>query len=655
LIKSFLRCFCVFSLTAQSLFAADRPTTRAEAVPSDDKLVLATPGLPGPIPYEKFGRFEGVGTAKYKYVITDRGGLSQAAGEGIYPNSSVSRDPAYQALLRKKELEGNHWNFTDTNTAAKNFYKWATAPEDPGVKQFYTAIMLERAGLLEAAVKGFYAVAVHFPKTVATTYYSTPWYMGPASLDRVEQILRRHPELGMRLEGAKIDIMGKFDKDPRNDVFLVNPGRLVKATRANRPETVDLGKLKEKQSLGTKAVRLRQFENGHWQLLVDEKPFPLRAVTYSVCPVGASPDRQTWDVSKDWQLLDTNKNGKHDGFFESYVDKNGNHKRDRNEPVVGDAKLLKDLGINTFRAYHHIYNKELFRKLYKDYGFRVLCGDLLGVYAVGSGASWSVGTDYADPAQQRNMLESVRKMVEEYKDEPYILMWVLGNENVYGVANNAGTNPTAFFAMVNKAAALIHELDPTRPVALANGDILFMDHLKTDAPNVDVIAANVYRGEQGFGRHLFRDVKELLDKPFFISEYGASAYGEGYTKEQAEAYHAMYLANNWEDMEAHMAGRGEGNVLGGVLFEWSDEWWKANADLPESVQKGRAEWYAAKAAGYKNLQPENHDTLPQFGLPFIDGWSYEEWFGLTGQGDGKDSPFVRVLRPAYHTLRKMWR
>src|SRR5579862_9033717 len=49
--------------------AMARPTTRGEAVPSDDNLVLSSPGISGPIPYEKFGHFDNVGTAAYHYVI----------------------------------------------------------------------------------------------------------------------------------------------------------------------------------------------------------------------------------------------------------------------------------------------------------------------------------------------------------------------------------------------------------------------------------------------------------------------------------------------------------------------------------------------------------------------------------------------------------
>lgn len=650
---------CSLLLISQAVSAARAPEyapkrSRSEAVPSSDPLALAFPGNSGPIPYEKFGRFEGVGTENYKYVITDRKGLITAAGEGIFPNTDVFKDPAYKTLMESHQLTGNHWQYVDGNSAAKNFYKWASTSEDPGVKQFYTAMMLERAGLLEHAIKAYYAVAVHFPKTVSFTYYDTPWYVGPASLDRADQLIRKFPELKLKLVDARIIIERKYDTDVKNDIFKINPGRLIQLKKMDVEKPQNFAKIDLEKTIGGPTFQLKKYANRQWQFLVGGQPFPIRAITYSATPVGRSPDRGTWNVSRDWQLLDTNNNGRHDGFDESYVDKNGNNRRDEDEPAVGDAKLLKDLGVNTLRAYHHLYDKELFRRLHKDYGFYILCGDLLGGYAVGSGATWTEGTDYNNSTHQDAMLASVRSMVEEYKEEPYILMWVLGNENVYGVANNAGKDPAAFFKFANRAAQMIHELDPSRPVALANGDLLFLDFIKENCPDIDVLGANVYRGEQGFGRQFFLDAQDALDRPVLITEYGTCAYGEGYTQDQAEAYQAMYLANNWEDLEANMNGRGVGNALGGVLFEFMDEWWKANSDLPEKVQRARAEWYASKSAVYKNLQPQIQDTVPQFGFPFLDGWSYEEWYGLASQGNGQDSPFSRVLRPAYFTIQKMW-
>src|SRR3989338_10985630 len=62
---------------------------------------LYDPGSESIVDYEKYGRFEGVGTDKYEYRITDRKGLAAALGEGIYPNNSVYKDPNYRLLATK--------------------------------------------------------------------------------------------------------------------------------------------------------------------------------------------------------------------------------------------------------------------------------------------------------------------------------------------------------------------------------------------------------------------------------------------------------------------------------------------------------------------------------------------------------------------------
>ncbi len=160
------------------------------------------------------------------------------------------------------------------------------------------------------------------------------------------------------------------------------------------------------------------------------------------------------------------------------------------------------------------------------------------------------------------MLDSVRKMVEEYKDEPYILMWVLGNENVYGVGNNSGKDPEAFFELVDRAAQLIHQLDPLALSRWPTEMCSYLDVIKEKAPHIDVFGANVYRGEQGFGRSFFQDVREQLDKPVLVTEFGAPAYAEGYSKDQAEAYQAMYLAITGKIFEAQHGGTRRGQCFG---------------------------------------------------------------------------------------------
>jgi beta-glucuronidase len=333
-----------------------------------------------------------------------------------------------------------------------------------------------------------------------------------------------------------------------------------------------------------------------------------------------------------WMTDDFNHNGKVDGPYDAFVDRNKNNIQDKDEPNVGDFKLMKGMGVNTIRLYHHPneINKELLRDLYKSYGIRVIMGDFLGKYALGSGAPWNPGTDYSDPEQRKNMLESVLGMVREFKDEPYILFWLLGNENVYGVACNADKDPDAFFKFVNEVALAIKEIDPDHPVAIANGDILYLDKFGKDAPAVDIFGANAYRGDYGFGR-LWKNVAEEADRPAFITEYGCSAYAGGKSLLEGEAPQANYLRSAWEDIYNNSAFKGGvGNVVGGVVFEYLDEWWK-------------------------QYEPFVHDTRGVAMGPFPDGYFHEEWFGIAGQGDGQLSPFLRQLRKSYYMYQRMWR
>ncbi|MFH1760801.1 MAG: glycoside hydrolase family 2 TIM barrel-domain containing protein, partial [bacterium] len=317
---------------------------------------------------------------------------------------------------------------------------------------------------------------------------------------------------------------------------------------------------------------------------------------------------------------------------DSFVDKNRNNLQDEDELVTGDFKLMQNMGVNTIRLYHHPLkvNKELLRDMYKTYGIRVIMGDFLGKYAIGSGATWTPGTDYNNKEQQKKMIESVEQMVKEFKDEPYILFWLLGNENVYGYACNANEYPKAYFKFTNEVAKIIKSIDPEHPVAICSGDILFLDKFGKSASNIDIFGTNAYRGEYGFGS-FWRQVKEQTGKPAFITEFGCPSYAQGKSVDEAEELQAQYHLGSWEDIEDNMAFQGQaGNALGAVIFEWLDEWWKA-------------------------YEPALHDTKGLWTGPFPDGYMHEEWLGVVGQGDGKESPFLRQLRKAYYMYQKKWK
>lgn len=601
-------------------------------------ITLHDPGLEDIVDYEKYGEFQGAGTENYRYIIRDQSGLAAATGEGIFPNTtSVRWNPHFVKAREQNRLEPSHWDLFHSPDREAAFFRWALYPEPKGVSLFYLGSLLEQAGLYKHALKAYYAIVVHFPSAVGWTYWKTPWYVGQAAIAKIQHICKTHPELKMKLVDAKITVANGYDHDINNDVFIVSPGMMVSNGSLMEHGVVDKVKtfMKHKtqqpvkRSSGVGRVRLVQYESGDWQLFVGDKPFLMKGITYAPTKVGQGPDDGTLTS---WMEYDFNKNGKCDGPYEAFIDKNKNNLQDKNERSIGDFYLMKQLGVNVIRLYHqpHQINKELLRAMYQDYGIMVIMGDFLGKYAIGSGASWFEGTDYENPQHQKNMLESVKKMVLEFKDEPYILMWLLGNENVYGLACNADKKPEAFFKFCNDAALLIKTLDSEHPVAVASGDVLFLDRFAKYCDEVDAFGTNAYRGNYGFGA-FWQQVKELSDKPAFITEYGCPAYAMGMTGKEAEQAQADYLVSCWRDIEDNMAGGvGQGNAIGGILFEYLDEWWKA-------------------------YEPAFHDSKGLFAGPFPDGYMHEEWLGICGQGDGSKSPFLRTPRLSYYALQKSWK
>jgi len=230
----------------------------------------------------------------------------------------------------------------------------------------------------------------------------------------------------------------------------------------------------------------------------------------------------------------------------------------------------------------------------------------------------------------------VRQKVLDLRGEPWVLLWLLGNENnmrgdysgVNATRTNAGKHPREYAEFVNEVAEMIHELDPDRLVAIGNMETGLGEYYRQYAPAVDVFGINAYRGANGFGG-LWSEAREVFDRPVLILEYGCDAYAEG--KGADEDAQAAYHLGCLRDIVLNQAGGDmEGNSIGGVIFEYLDEWWKAGDD------------------------PNTHSLHGQGSGSMPDGHAHEEWFGIVGQGSGADSPFERRLRKAYRLYADCW-
>lgn len=385
---------------------------------------------------------------------------------------------------------------------------------------------------------------------------------------------------------------------------------------------------------GKAKVQLLQYQNGQWQMLVEGKPYFIQGVVYEPVKVG---DKLT--KANLWMDYDFNNNAKPDTAYDSWVDKNSNNIQDKDEPTVGDFELLKEMSCNTIRIYHPLnIKKEILRDLYGSFGIRVMMGNFLGAYTWGSGAIWEKGTDYTDPMQRKNMLEDLKKMILEFKDEPYILFWILGNENdMQGSYENSTFNntnarlyPEAYAKFVNEAAKMIHKLDPNHPVGISNGSLRLMKYYNKYSPEIDIVGMNAYMGSHGFGT-LWNGIKIDFDRPVVITEYGVDCYNQN-KQIIDEDFQARYHWGCWRDMVNNSFGnKGAGNSIGGFAYSWLDAWWLCGKTDEHDIEKGA--WRA----------------------PTNDTWMNDEWLGICGQGNGKASPFLRQLRKVYYMYQKEWR
>ena len=588
---------------------------------------LSEPGTEDVVQYEKYGHYEGAGTTEFRYVIDDWQGLVTASGTGIDPCvSGFNKDAEYQKLSREGKLKQDPWKHVESDDARMDFYVWAAAGEDPGLKLLFKGVALEKGRHEMHAAKAYRAGMILYPQAMGkSSDGSFSWSAADACWNKLTNLLKKHPELGLELVQDNVEVRSEGNQLR----VAVTPGVLRRREAGKEgavAEKIDFSGLKKK-------VGFMKDSRGHWHMGVLGQGFFVKAVNYMPTPVGQGPNF-------DWMHADKNGNGLVD-VEETYMDANGNNQRDADEPVLGDFALLKMMGCNAIKTYSDDFNLPLLRKAFQQHGVRVIVGEFLGAYTVHSGATWEEGTDYTNPAHLKNMKQAVRKKVLAIKDEPWLLLWQLGNENnmpdtfsgVNATRTNASRQPEAYARFLGEVCDMIHELDPDHPVGVGNLNTGLLEFYAKHALSLDYIGVNAYMGGDGLGS-TWKRVKNVFDRPVLITEYGCDAYWSqrGPDEEAQRRYHK----GCWEDITYHRGGgAGVGNAVGGVIFEWLDEWWKDTRDGRDPLDR--------------------HSVEPTIGMPFPDGFSQEEWLGIMGQGDGKGSPFLRQPRKAYYEYMNLWK
>jgi len=229
--------------------------------------------------------------------------------------------------------------------------------------------------------------------------------------------------------------------------------------------------------------------------------------------------------------------------------------------------LLQNMGVNVIRQYTGVQPKWI-KYIYENYGIYTMLNHSFGRYGLNLKGAWVAVTDYSHKDAQEVLLTEVSTMAQTYKNTPGLLLFLLGNENNYGLFWAGAetedfpdddekkrfigdTRGRAMYKLMNEAAIKMKSINASLPIAICNGDLLFIDIIAEECKDVDILGTNMYRGAS-FG-DAFDVVKEKLNKPILFTEFGADAFNaiENQEDQKSQAY---YMVENWKDIYQNAAG-----------------------------------------------------------------------------------------------------
>ena len=145
-------------------------------------------------------------------------------------------------------------------------------------------------------------------------------------------------------------------------------------------------------------------DTGRW-LSVDGEPFMVLGMNWDYFPRGTTnPAYNFW--------------GQSDEFIRNALDR--------------EMSLLRTMGVNSIRLSQGIQPKWV-EYIYDNYGIMSILNHTLGRYGLDVTGGYVPNTDYSDPVMRQIILDQVEAMVREFEGTRGVLMWLLGNENNYGL------------------------------------------------------------------------------------------------------------------------------------------------------------------------------------------------------------------------------
>ncbi|MBI5554709.1 MAG: hypothetical protein HY920_02500 [Elusimicrobia bacterium] len=331
------------------------------------------------------------------------------------------------------------------------------------------------------------------------------------------------------------------------------------------------------------------------QMFVDGKLFIVKGVNYGYTPVGQGYMSYNWTV--------------HPEFYKP------------------DFALIRAMGANTIRLHAMPTDSKLLDAAY-EYGLYVI---------ITCTVSWN--KDFNVPANRDQVLSDLTTTVNKWKDHPALLMWLIGNEINFHTASLP-----AWYSLLNECARRVHKLEGLNhhPVTSAEAEINNLGSAANKAddanmPDLDVWAAQVYRGNTTGFDAMFGDYASKSSKPLILTEFGCDAYNTA-TNAEDELSQAVTLKGELNIIETHLSAVKATEVcVGGCIFQWADDWSKNQWGAANSTHDTNGTWLNSAYYDYDFNTPKNNMN--------------EEWWGLCAISPGTDT---KTLRQAYYEAQTKW-
>lgn len=357
------------------------------------------------------------------------------------------------------------------------------------------------------------------------------------------------------------------------------------------------------------------------KLVVNDADFMINGMNWGYIPIGKNYSYSLWNQSDD--------------IIKAALDY--------------EMSMLKNMGVNVIRQYTGVQPRWI-EYIYKKYGIYTMLNHSFGRYGLTIDGDWIANTEYADPRVRKLLLSEVKALAEEYQNTPGLLLYLLGNENNYGLFwegaetedipmedRQSTVRARAMYKLFNEAAVAMKHIDSSHPIAMCNGDLQFLDIIVEECQDVDIFGTNIYRGAS-FG-DAFQRIKDEFNKPIMFTEFGSDAFN-ALKNEEDQQSQAYYVRQNWEEIYENAAGLGKANnSIGGFTFQFSDGWWKYGQTFNLDKHDTNASW---SNGGYRFDYQEGENNMN------------EEWFGVCAKAPADENGLYPLIpRAAYFVLESV--